>query len=460
MAEAQFPLGYSESEKQPKTRQVLQNCFNTGEAIMSRPGILNQSTLATGSARGHFTYNGNRYVVATGTLYQVDDAGTQTSIGSLSGGRPVKVAKGFNHAVIVDPVAGGFMLGTDNVLTPITSPNYKNSRDVCHIDGRFVFIPTDGTPAFFSDVGDANSIQADSFFDAEQLPDKNSGCENFNNLLLVGGEDSFELFRNVGLSAGQTVPFRRIAGRIEYGYVTGLTKWQNTYLFIGREAEQDIGIFMLREGTADKISNEAIDLILAGYSLAELDGVIINRMKWRGYDIATFQLPRHSFGLIGGNWFITNAYNSNIWPAGYIAQSGQKYYTANLDKLGRLDRISQDNGDNFENRIDIPVRHPNKDGFTVGSIRIDMSQGYEASGGTVGLQMSRDNVLYGPTLYRNVGDLGDYQHELAWYEPGGLGHYYGFAGIRITSSDNIYFGADKLVVVGGYHPSACPRERC
>ena len=376
MPDVKFPSGYSESEDLPKTRQDLLNCFNTGEAVMSRPGITNQSAIALGAARGHFTYNDKRYVVVTNGLLQVDEAGGQTSIGSVSGGNQVKVAKGFNHAVIVDPVAGGFTLDLNNVLTPITNSNYKNSRDVAHIDGRFVFIPTDGSPAFFSDVGDANSIQVESFFDAEQLPDKNSGVENFNNLLLIGGVDSFELFRNVGLSAGEFVPFRRIAGRIEYGYVSGLTKWQDTYIFIGRETEQDIGIYILGQGTATKVSNEAIDVILQTYTQADLELAIVNRLKWRGHDMVTFQLPSHSFAYVYGNWFRTDTYQQKTWPAGYITQFGQKYYTAAGNQLGRLDRSNKDNGFNFENRIDIPIREPDKEQFSIGMVEIDLSQGY------------------------------------------------------------------------------------
>ena len=58
--------------------------------------------------------------------------------------------------------------------------------------------------------------------------------------------------------------------------------------------------------------------------------------------------------------------------------------------------------------------------------------------------MSRDNVLYGNGVYRKVGNLGQYSNQLEWNIPGGLGMYNGFMGIRIQTTQDVDFSADKI----------------
>ena len=58
--------------------------------------------------------------------------------------------------------------------------------------------------------------------------------------------------------------------------------------------------------------------------------------------------------------------------------------------------------------------------------------------------MSRDNVLYGPGVYRDVGAIGEYDKHLEWNEMGGLGTYNGFMGMRIITTQDVDFAAEKL----------------
>ena len=60
--------------------------------------------------------------------------------------------------------------------------------------------------------------------------------------------------------------------------------------------------------------------------------------------------------------------------------------------------------------------------------------------------MSRDNVLYGPELYQNLGDFAHYADRLEWNPPGGLGNYEKFAGMRLYTTENIHFAANYISV--------------
>lgn len=442
-----LPQGYVGSERLPKTLRVLKNSFNTGEYILPRPGITSLST-KTGLARGAFVWNGSLYAVYGTSLLKIDTAGaTVSTIGTVAGTANIDFAIGFNTAAIVVRASDGkgYTLDKSDVLTEITDGDFVACNSVTHINGRFVYIPFNGDPAFFSDVGAAATIDSLSFFDAEELPDKNKVAFNLKNILLIGGTDSFELFRDVGTSP---VPFARLNARIQYGYIGGLTEYADTFAFIGREKDQDVGIYIIGAGTAPKISNEAIDTILTTYTETELSVAVPQRFKWRGYDILCFTLARHSFGFLNGNWFLIDTMIQDErfpWRAGFVTHFEQKYYTFFASEVGRLDKINTDYGNDFERTIQFGVYQDGNEAFTAQYLELGVSQGYTDTG-TVGLHLSRDGVLFAQPYFRSVGDTGEYDKKLVWNYPGGLGYYPGFMGVKLTTTGDIEFAADKLSI--------------
>lgn len=479
MPRVEIPDGLSGSENQPRTRRALVNCFNNGQGLtISRPGIAELNTTDS-IARGQFVWNENLYQVTGEVLIRIinTETGEFSVIGTIAGSDLIAPAVGFNTAVIV--VKGGAIYTldkTDTIVLISGNANFLPSVAVAHINGRFVYIPSDGDPPFFSDVGDAGSVQATSFFDAEELPDKNNTVFNFKNTLYIGGTDSFELFRDTGASPN---PFGRIDGaRLDYGFISGLIEYADTFLFIGREKDQTAGIYAIASGAAQKISNEFVDLALADYTLSELDLTIGGRFKWRGYDVATFALLHDSFGFFNGNWFflttITNGI-SGIWGGGFVTAFDGKYYTAFEDRIGRLEKINTDYGERIERIIDTGFAQENNAWFACQSIKLGISQGFNEPTGkvtndifaipdifelpdifanslsflsddfTVGIFMSRNNVEYGEGLFRELGPIGDYSEHLEWNYAGGLGSYNGFMGVRIYTVQDLDFSNAGMV---------------
>jgi len=62
--------------------------------------------------------------------------------------------------------------------------------------------------------------------------------------------------------------------------------------------------------------------------------------------------------------------------------------------------------------------------------------------GSVSLQTSNNNVIYGPVVFRNLGAIGQYDQKLRWNFAGGLGTYFGFMGIRFSTTENIDFSSE------------------
>lgn len=451
MARIPFPAGFEGVENVPRTSRSLQNCFNNLDGtIISRPGITQLNTTG-GFARGEFVWNGALYQVVSEQLIKITnvDTGAFSVIGTISGNAVVETAIGFNEAVIVVKSATGRIYtldDTDTLVDIAGNANFVASTDVAHIDGRFVYIPFSGDPAFFSDVGDAGSVQVLSFFDAEELPDKNNSVFNFKNTLYIGGTDSFELFRDTGASPN---PFARVSGaRITNGYIGALLEYNETFLFLGREKDQDFGFYAIGQGLAPKISNETIDLILTTYTQEELSEITSGRLKWRGYDIATFTLARDSFGFYAGNWFILDTVVDGVsepWGGGFITQFEGKYYTAFEDKIGVFAKVNTDYGESITRIIDTGFEEENDDFFACQSIELGISQGFSSTDGSVAIFLSKDNVTYGQPIYRDLGAIGEYDTHLIWNESGGMGSYDGFMGVRIYTTEDVDFSANHFV---------------
>lgn len=449
MPRVALPDGLRGQKNLPRTRRRLLNVYNKGGLGLPRPGISQLNTTSK-VARGGFEWNGALYQVVSQSLIKITDVdtGTYSTIGTIAGSEQIETAIGFNHAVIV--VKGGalYTLDSSDTLTDISgNTNFVACVDVAHINGRFVYIPSSGDPAFFSDVGAAGTVQTLSFFDAEELPDKNNGCFNFSNTLFITGTDSIELFRDSGASP---VPFTRVSGaRIQNGYISGLLEYVDTFLFIGREKNQDFGIYQIAQGKAPKISNEFIDNILSTYTQTELSEAISGRFKWKGDDIATFTLRRHSFGFFQGKWFELDTLLNGLsrpWGAGYITQFGGEYFTAYEDKIGKFAEVNTDYGERITRIVDLTFEQEDGQAFALQEVELGLSQGFNTTDGSVALLLSRDNVLYGPEMYRDTGALGNYESKLKWVCAGGLGSYNGFVGLRFYTTEDIFFAIDFISV--------------
>jgi hypothetical protein len=453
MARIELPLGLKGSPDLPRTLQGLRNCFNNQEGqIIGRDGITLRGQ-TTGFARGAFVFNGGLYAVTGTSLIKITNllTGAHTVIGTIAGSANIAWDIDHNFAVIVVKDVGGaiYTLSTADALVDISgNANFVDCRDVAVIDGIWVYIPLDGDPAFFSDVGAPGTVQATSFFDAEELPDKNKGVINLRNTLYILGENSIETFKNVNASA--LMPFARVPGsRLDYGLLGGLQEYADTFIFIGRKKDQRAGIYAFAPGAATKLSNERMDKILESYNEDQLADAITNRVAWKGFDITTFRLSSDSFGFYKGEFFeldtLVNG-ESKPWIAGHIVQFNLNYYSFFEDDFGIFDRdANKDYGKPITRLIDTSLNDPEGRRLTCSKIEIGISQGLNPSVGSVALFMSKDNKSFPIPVYRNLGALGDYQDRLVWEPPGGLGNYLGFMGIRIYTTEDVIFSTDSFI---------------
>jgi len=207
-------------------------------------------------------------------------------------------------------------------------------------------------------------------------------------------------------------------------------------------------------GQAPKISNPAIDEILNGeYTLAELEQCLSQRFTWKGVDMVAFRLARHSFLFYGAGWSyiqtgIDSADTVQPWDVNHLAFSYGKYVTgsATSSRIGMLDNITTEFGDKIERQIDTFIKADSDDYFAIDSIFLNCITGTKLVEGTIGLQISKDSLIYGPQVFRGLGKGGKHEQQVVWY--GGAGVFESFAGIRLRTTADVNFSLDGLKVNG------------
>jgi hypothetical protein len=452
LAEVPLPLGLEGTKELPFTRRALRNCWNDQGKIIQRSGLTLRGSNAR-VARGSFEWNGGLYVVASQDLLKITNVltGAFSVIGTITGTTDIRTTNNFVEATII--VKGGalYTLDKSDVLVDISgNSNIVPCNSLTTLNSRTVYIPSDGSVAFFSDVNASGTVQALSFFDAEQLPDNNIEVFQLNNILYIAGIKSIQSFLDRGLDP---VPYVPQTGRIDNGIIGGVIEVQDdasgssAVFFIGRKKGQAAGIFAQVSGGATKISNEFIDTLLETYTEVELSEAVTGRYVWRGYDVLYFTLANDSFGFYQGNWhgLDTLINGTNVpWQVGFIQQFELKYYSFFAGNFSILADVNKDSGDPFIRIIDGGFEQGGN--FNAQSMNYHMSQGFNSAIGSVFLRMSDDNVLYGPAVAANTGAIGQYGVELDWNYPGGLGLYDRFMGYRLQTGEDINFSGTKLFI--------------
>lgn len=451
MPQVPLPTGIVGDEDIPKLQESLVNLFNPGDnTLLKTPGI---ESFATGIdiCRGSIDFNDEHYQVSGQKLIKVDANGAVTELGDIPGSAECALAVSFIALEIVVKGGDGFSFSTAGVLSTIGG-SYVPAVDVDVINQRFVFVPADGGPLFYTDVNDPTNIPALNFFDAELLPDKNKGCINLRNDFFVGGENSFEIFRNVGDTDS---PFLRVdSGAVETGYVAAKARYKGSFLFLGKERDGSFAFHIMGSGQSPKISNPAIDEILNGeYTLAELEQCLSQRFTWKGVDMVAFRLARHSLLFYGSGWaYIQTGIDSSDtvqpWDVNHLTFSYGKYVTgsATSSRIGMLDNLTTEFGDKIERQIDTFVKAESDAYFAIDAIFLNCITGTKLVEGTIGLQISKDSLTYGPQVFRGLGAIGKHGQQVVWY--GGAGDFESFAGIRLRTTADVNFSLDGLKING------------
>jgi len=290
--------GFYESDSKPISSQ---NCINWIPAIteggaLAVNSLLTPQSLSTfgsagaGSNRGSIKMAKVPYFVNGNTLYSQDSSGVSTALGVITGSGRVSMATNGVKLCIVVPGSTAYVYN-GTTTEPITDPDFRLSDIVVYKDGYFVFSASDGSVFFNSELNDPSNIDPLDFGTAEINPDLIVSEHVSHNELFVLGEESIEVFQNVG---GSGFPFRRIPGaNIQKGCYAKFSPldFDNTFLFIGGGKNEKAAIWrVVSSQSAQKLSTDAIDNAIQKFTRDEIADAFSFTYTVSGQFIAAFTI--------------------------------------------------------------------------------------------------------------------------------------------------------------------------
>lgn len=451
MVNVPLPEGYLGIDELPKQRENLINMVNIDGSVVRTPGIESFRTQVGDGCRGAATWfvDGKPYFVIGNDLIRIESNQTITTIGTIDGTADCILSGGQVQMVICVKGAKSYTYSDSGGLAQIVDPNFLPSKSVDFIDGRHVFVPSDGSPAIYSEVDQAGTFNALSFFDAEELPDINQHLINVRNQLYIQGNESSEIFSTTG---NVDAPFARRSGsRIDYGYISGGIRYKNTFAFIGKQRDQSYAFYLMGTGDAVEFSRGVVAQDLnERYTKEEIASVKANKFKWFGQEFLAFTFPDKTYAFSEGKWFFLdsdlNGTEDGPWRVNGVAYAYGNYYVGDLDS-GNIGLLTEDPGEyglQVEYQIDTFMRSPRGAYMTPKMLELEILSGQ--NGTTVGVALSRDGRVRGDYHYRSLGATGEYQKRVRWRPSGGLGRFESFVGISIRGTGNVRIGSEGIYV--------------
>lgn len=269
---ASFPTNFLgaayESRSLPLAGQTLVNLFfepappGSAEEGMyyGAPGLSMWAEVGSGPIRGELTASGYGWVVTGDELYRVSPSGATMLVGEVPGEGRVCLVN--NDTQIVVMHSGGWHVVTIADLAYGAVPNAPTTAQGTYQDSYIVFPNANGTYGW-TDIGNAQSLDALNFASAEAQPDPIIAVLSDHRELWLFGETTTEIAQTSGDS---DLVFTRTA-MLEHGCAAKHTpaKSDNTVFWLGRDPNGRGVVFRADGYSPARISTYALETHIAGY---------------------------------------------------------------------------------------------------------------------------------------------------------------------------------------------------
>jgi len=277
-----YPLfGLGQTGKSPNvTAQERINCYaeiqreedKTKVAYYNLPGCVDFINLGASPARQQhvMAVSAFEYVVHEDTLYEVDNAGTVTSRGTLNTAvGSVCMTDNGTEILIVDGVNGYIYDTVALTFTQIVAAGFPNGCVTCtFLGGRFIVEVPDSGTFQWSALYDGLTWPAANVATAEQSPDNILAVFVDRGQLFLLGDKTTEFW---GVTASANQPFALIGGAvIEWGIAAraSICKYNNSTVWLGRNRLGQVQVVELAGYNATPITGQEL-----GFTINEFDVV-------------------------------------------------------------------------------------------------------------------------------------------------------------------------------------------
>lgn len=427
----------------------------TQVSLHSRPGLSLFAAFGDSPIRGALPVGNVVYVVHRGTLWEVNNAGTKTSRGTLSttSGRVDMAANQGGQVMITDGTAGYIYTISSTTLAAITDADYNDSATtVVYHDGYFIVEKPNTAQFYISSADDGAAWDATDFASAEKSPDNLVRVVDNTTEILLMGEDSIEWWNNTGAA---DFPYERISGGVaEIGLAS---KWsvarltESSICMLAKNPELgDVKVVKIEGYQYATVSTPELETIINGYTTSNATAL---SYTWQGHPFYQLNFPTD-----GKSWLydgLTNLWSEVSYGSTEARHRGEisfnflgKSYVTDFEN-GNLylhEESYSDNGEPFA--AEIVGRHIfDEKPVRLSRLWLDMETGV----GTVSglgenpvciLQISRDGGhTFGTEKQASIGKLGKYGTRVIFRR---LGRAYDWV-FKVRITDPV-----KRVIIGAW----------
>lgn len=469
--------GFYQSESLPF---AAQRCINW-RPIVAEAGALSQRALfdvqgintlsltgatVNGMNRGAAVVAGVPYYINGNNLYSITRGLVVTDHGQIEGTKRVSLANNGQYLVIVDPGNKSYVFNNeDSTLVQITDTDFIVSDTVSFKDGYFIFTASDGSVFFISSLNDPLSYNALDFGSADVRPDKIVASFVNHNELFIPGEETIELFQNVG---GADFPFLRVpGGDTQKGVYArhSLIDFDNSFVFVGGAVNEQAAIWRMGGGVR-KISTAAIDNEIQKFTQEEIADAFAMTKAVKGsfevyFTFTSSSIPSKTFvydatasALSGENvWYERQSgVTDNKWRVNSIVNVyGQLWVGDAFDgRIGQLDKDTHTEYGEviFRQKASRPFTNDQTPAF-IDELKLTMESGVGNIGEDapqIRMDFSDDGAqTFSNEFWRTYGKIGRRERLPSWRRQGRVPRN---RVVRFTTTENVKSNVLRLDAEG------------
>ncbi len=406
----------------------------SGGYLRPADGLIAQAT-GPGIDRGGINWDGVLYRVMGTKLVSISDANVVTIIGDVGGSTDLVIMDySFDYLGIV---SGGNIYFYDG--TTLTQANYGLVNptlgpviDFCFIDGRFML--TDGVRLWVTDVADPFTVGQLAYQEPVADPDPVSSLLRLRNEVYAINRNTIEVYESI--ASNVPFPFAVIDGaQIQKGAigVQGTCVFMEMIAFLGSGRNEAPAVYLGSAATAQKISTQEIDEILATYTEQQLSLVKLEARNDKSQQFLYIHLPDRTLVYDAAS---SAALKQQVWTVLVSAIDGFAQYRARnfvwiYDKwtcgdpqsstFGYMnDSVSSHWGEIVRWEFGTAIVYNESNGAIFHQLELVALTGRVALGQNpwISTSYSYDGQTWGQDKAIQVGSVGQTQKRLVWFQQG------------------------------------------
>jgi len=411
----------------------------SSEYLRPADGIVSNGT-GTGLNRGGINWNGVCYRVIGTELVSISSAGAVTTLGDVGSGGLVTFDYSFDNLAVSS--GGRFYYWDGTTLTQNVDPDLGIVLDFKWIDSYYM--TTDGESLVVNDLTtDSNgnlipnypSISPFKYGSSEIDPDPIVAVLKLRNEAVAVNRNTIEFFDNVG---GNLFPFQRLEGaQITKGAVGthACCIFQQAIAFIGSGRNESPSIYLGVNASVTKIATQEIDIILQGFTEAELALCKVEARIDKSHEFLYVHLPDRTLVFDAS---ATQAAGQQIWFTLTTSTGGFGQYLARdfvwcYDKwlvgdpasgsIGYLtDTISSHWGAKVRWEFATQIIYAESKGAIFYEMELAALAGRTAVGvvATISTSYSLDGISWSQNRSISAGSNGERRQRLVWFQNGSM----------------------------------------